>query len=98
MCSVPIICYSDTASAAVDTFGIQVRFTSADATDCVMLGSNSAVDCSHVFEWPLVNSDILTNGQTTSNRTDVQSAEYSKGVGDYTVSAASNSLFLIPML
>jgi hypothetical protein len=76
---------SVTATLAVSTFGVQVRYTSASATDCVMVGDNSLTNCAHSFEWPTENTETSTNGATTTSRTDVQSAEYNKGMGDYTV-------------
>jgi hypothetical protein len=79
------VMFSDTAALAVSTFGIQVRYTSAVATDCVMLGDNTNTNCAYEFAWPVANDDVATNGATTSSRTDVQSAAYNKGVGDYTV-------------
>jgi hypothetical protein len=81
-----IVCSSDTSALAVSTFGIQVRYTTAISTDCVMLGDNSLTNCAHAFAWPAANSEVSTNGNTTSSRTDVQTAAYNKGVGDYTVS------------
>lgn len=51
-----------------------------------MLGNNTNTNCAHAFDWPVENYDAGTNGATTSSRTDVRSAVYNKGVGDYTVS------------
>ena len=78
---------SETVTLAVSTFGVQVRFTSAASNDCVMLGNNSNTNCAHDFEWPASYDAVSTNGETSSSLTDVQSAEYNKGVGDYTVSS-----------
>ena len=77
---------SDTSTQAVSVFAIQVRFTAASATNCVMLGDNTNTNCIHQFDWPTENTDVATNGATTSSRTHVESAEYNKGLGDYTVS------------
>jgi hypothetical protein len=76
---------SDDTSLAVSTFGIQIRFTSASDTDCVMLGNNSNANCIHVFDWPASHDDASTNGAISQSLTDVQSAEYDKGVGDYSI-------------
>ena len=63
-----------------------MRYTTAAATDCVMLGDNTNTNCAHPFAWPAANDEVATNGAVTTSRTDVQAALYNKGVGDYTVS------------